>query len=102
MPKTLQNLIGIPVLYMISTHPIRSLLGLALIPVQHRLPFEAAFDLVWIVSFGIMFRLFVPWLRSHPLMQPVLRKVIEAREAKRNGSLSGTRPLRGAVIVDEL
>ncbi|RMX79203.1 hypothetical protein D0869_08478 [Hortaea werneckii] len=58
--------------------PIVSLIGLAIIPVQHRLPFEQGINFCWAVLFGSFLGTFVPWLMSKEFMQDIMANATEA------------------------
>ncbi|KAI7601444.1 hypothetical protein KC343_g6768 [Hortaea werneckii] len=58
--------------------PIVSLIGLAIIPVQHRLPFEQGINFCWAIFFGSFLGTFVPWLMSKEFMQDIMSNATEA------------------------
>ena len=66
------------VIHWFSISPIVSLIGLAIIPVQHRLPFEQGINFCWAVFFGSFLGTFVPWLMSKEFMQAIMANATEA------------------------
>ncbi|KAI6841504.1 hypothetical protein KC332_g2207 [Hortaea werneckii] len=66
------------VVHWFSIAPIVSLIGLAIIPVQHRLPFEQGINFCWAVFFGSFLGAFVPWLMNKEFMQDIMANATEA------------------------
>ncbi|KAI6836886.1 hypothetical protein KC340_g14170 [Hortaea werneckii] len=66
------------VVHWFTIAPIFSLIGLAIIPVQHRLPFEQGINFCWAVFFGSFLGTFVPWLMSKEFMQDIMANATEA------------------------
>ncbi|RMY71139.1 hypothetical protein D0863_05334 [Hortaea werneckii] len=66
------------VVHWFTIAPIVSLIGLAIIPVQHRLPFEQGINFCWAVFFGSFLGTFVPWLMSKEFMQDIMANATEA------------------------
>ncbi|KAI6819383.1 hypothetical protein KC332_g3650 [Hortaea werneckii] len=66
------------VIHWFSISPIFSLIGLTIIPVQHRLPFEQGINFCWAIFFGSFLGTFVPWLMSKQFMQDIMANATEA------------------------
>ncbi|KAI7549663.1 hypothetical protein KC331_g3664 [Hortaea werneckii] len=81
------------VIHWFSIAPIVSLIGLAIIPVQHRLPFEQGINFCWAVFFGSFLGTFVPWLMSKEFMQDIMANATEAAWIGWNESIQANTTL---------
>lgn len=70
-------MLGLFVTHFFSVSPLVSFVNFALVPVQHRLPFQEAMDLAVTVFLAAFLNVFVPWLTSKEMMQDIFRNVTE-------------------------
>ncbi|KAI7202267.1 hypothetical protein KC316_g9034 [Hortaea werneckii] len=81
------------VIHWFSIASIVSLIGLVIIPVQHRLPFEQGINFCWAVFFGSFLGTFVPWLMSKEFMQDIMANATEAAWIGWNESIQANTTL---------